>query len=256
MQKSRRHLIYVICLLGLLSAPLASAGELMVYVAASLTDSLKEIGAAYEKSHRQVVRFNFGASSLLARQIQEGGPVDLFFSADEANMDVLQGKGLLLSGTRRDLLSNSLVFIVPMQGGHELKAAADLTGAEWKRIALAQPDSVPAGVYARQYLTSLHLWDKIKERVVPTENVRAALAAIESSDADVGVVYKTDALISKKVKITFEVPAATGPKISYPVLCSRTRKTLTKRASSKVILAPPRRAPSLKVRVWSSHASL
>jgi molybdate transport system substrate-binding protein len=196
----------------------------MVYAAASLTDSLTELGAPYEKAHGYAVHFNFGASSLLARQIQEGGPADLFFAADEATMDALQRNDLLIPDTRRDLLANSLVFIVPKEGGRDLKTVKDLAGAEWKRIALAQPDSVPAGVYARQYLTSMHLWDAIKDRVVPTENVRAALAAIESGDADVGVVYKTDALISKKVRVVLEVPAVEGPKISYPIAILKSSK--------------------------------
>jgi molybdate transport system substrate-binding protein len=137
------------------------------------------------------------------------------------------------------LLSNSLVFIVPMEGGHFLKAVANLTDAEWKRIALAQPDSVPAGVYARQYLNSKHLWDAIKGRVIPTENVRAALAAVESGDADVGVVYKTDALTSKRVKVAIEVSAAEGPKISYPIAILKASKNADEAHKFEEYLASP-----------------
>jgi molybdate transport system substrate-binding protein len=215
------------------------AADLMVYAAASLSDTLKEIGDKYEKDHRQVVRFNFGASSLLARQIEQGGPADLFFSADEATMDSLQEKDLLLTGTRRSVLSNTLVFVLPTGSKQEFRAPADLTSADWKRIALAQPDSVPAGVYARQYLNSLRLWDAIKDRVVPTENVRAALAAVASADADIGVVYKTDALISKDVKIAFEVPADQGPKISYPLAILKASKNTAEARALEDYLAGP-----------------
>jgi molybdate transport system substrate-binding protein len=238
-RKSDKHLLFALFLPLLVVSRLASAADLMVYAAASLTDTLKEAGANYEKQHNQRVQFNFGASSLLARQIEEGGPADLFFSADEASMDKLQHKDLLLSQTRRSLLSNSLVFVLPIDSHRELKAVADLAKPEWKRIAIAQPDSVPAGVYARQYLTLLHLWDAMKDRVVPTENVRAALAAIESGDADVGVVYKTDALISKKVKVAIEVSPADGPKISYPIAVVKASKNADEALKFEEYLASP-----------------
>jgi len=188
-----------------------------VYAAASLTDALKEIAAAYEKQSGDKLRFNFGASSMLARQIEESAPADLFFSADEAKMDALEKKDLLLPGTRRSLLSNVLVLVVPTDASAAPKSAADLAKPEFKKIALAEPQTVPAGIYAREYLQKLGLWDAVKEKVVPTENVRAALAAVESGNVEVGIVYKTDSLISKKVKVAVEVPAAEGPKISYPI---------------------------------------
>ncbi len=149
-RKSTKHALFALIPALLVISPLAFASDLMVYAAASLTDTVKEAGANYEKQHNQSVHFNFGASSLLARQIEEGGPADLFFSADEASMDKLQHKDLLLAETRRSLLSNSLVFVLPIDSSRELKAVADLARPEWKRIAIAQPDSVPAGVYARQ----------------------------------------------------------------------------------------------------------
>ena len=204
-------------LFSLLIATSISAAELTVYAAASLTDALKEIAAAYEKQSGDKLRFNFGASSMLARQIEESAPADLFFSADEAKMDALEKKDLLLPGTRRSLLSNVLVLVVPTDASAAPKSAADLAKPEFKKIALAEPQTVPAGIYAREYLQKLGLWDAVKEKVVPTENVRAALAAVESGNVEVGIVYKTDSLISKKVKVAVEVPAAEGPKISYPI---------------------------------------
>jgi molybdate transport system substrate-binding protein len=201
-----------------------SAADLTVYAAASLTDAMKEIGPAYEKESGDKLQFNFGASNMLARQIEEGAPADLFFSADEAKMDALEKKDLLLPGTRRSLLSNLLVIVVPADASAAPKSAADLTKPEFRKLALAEPQTVPAGIYAREYLQKLGLWDAVKEKVVPTENVRAALAAVESGNVEAGIVYKTDSLISKKVKIAVEVPAAEGPKISYPVAVLRSSK--------------------------------
>jgi molybdate transport system substrate-binding protein len=214
----------LVLLFSLLIATSISAAELTVYAAASLTDALKEIAAAYEKQSGDKLQFNFGASSMLARQIEEGAPADLFFSADEAKMDALEKKDLLLPGTRRSLLSNLLVIVVPTDASTAPKSAADLVKPEFKKIALAEPQTVPAGIYAREYLQKLGLWDAVKEKVVPTENVRAALAAVESGNVEVGIVYKTDSLISKKVKVAVEIPAAEGPKISYPIAVVKSSK--------------------------------
>jgi len=193
------------------------AAQLTVFAAASLTDSLKEIAAAYEKQSGDKIIFNFSASSTLARQIEEGAPVDIFFSADEAKMDGLEKKGLIDISTRRSRLGNTLVVVVATDCALQINSASDLTNAAVKRIALADPKAVPAGIYARKWLDNFQLWPSIEPKVIPTENVRAALAAVESGNVDAGVVYKTDAAISKKVKVVFEVPVADGPKISYPV---------------------------------------
>jgi molybdate transport system substrate-binding protein len=211
-------------LFSLLIATRSSAAELTVHAAASLTEAMQEIGAAYEKESGDKLQFNFGASSMLARQIEEGAPADLFFSADEAKMDALEKKGLLLPGTRHSLLSNVLVIVVPADAGSAPKSAADLAKPEFKKLALAEPQTVPVGIYAREYLQKLGLWDALKEKVVPTENVRGTLAAVESGNVDTGIVYKTDSLISKKVKVAVEIPAAEGPKISYPVAVLKSSK--------------------------------
>ncbi|HEV8543684.1 MAG TPA: molybdate ABC transporter substrate-binding protein [Verrucomicrobiae bacterium] len=192
----------------------ARGADLIVYAAASLTDALQEIGGGYEKPSSDHVRFNLGASSLLARQIQEGAPGDIFVSADEEKMDQLERRKLILTDSRVNLLSNALVVVVSNEAAPSLKSASDLL--KCRRIALAEPSTVPAGIYAREYLTHLRLWDKLRERVVPTENVRAALAAVESGNVDAGIVYKTDAAISKKVKVAFEVRGEGAPKILYP----------------------------------------
>jgi molybdate transport system substrate-binding protein len=193
------------------------AAELSVFAAASLKEALTEIGGSYEKASGDKVVFNFGASSTLARQIEQGGPADVFFSADEAKIDALEKKGLLLPGTRRSLLTNTLVIVVASDAASAPKSALDLAKPEIKRIALAEPASVPAGIYAREYLEQLGVWMVVKAKVVPTENVRAAIAAVESGNVEVGMVYKTDALVSKKVRVAVEIPANEGPNISYPV---------------------------------------
>lgn len=195
----------------------ARAAEVMVFAAASLTDCLKKIGAAYEKKSGQKAEFNFGASSTLARQIEEGAPADIFFSADEARMDELEHRGLVVSGTRESHLSNSLVVIVAADSGLKIHSAEDLAGSGVKQIALADPKIVPAGVYSREYFEKLHLWQAVQPKVVPTDNVRAALAAVESGNVDAGMVYKTDAAISHRVKVACEIPAHDGPPISYPM---------------------------------------
>lgn len=200
------------------------AAELTVHAAASLTDAMKEIGATYEKESDDKLVFNFGASNTLARQIEEGAPADLFLSADDARMDALEKRDLLLTETRRKLLSNLLVIVVATDASTLPKSASDLTKPEFKKIALGEPQTVPAGIYAREYLQGLGIWDAVKEKIVPTENVRSALAVVESGNVEAGFVYKTDSLISKKVKIAVEIPANEGPRISYPVAVVKSSK--------------------------------
>ncbi len=201
----------------LMAATAGQAADLTVFAAASLTDSLKEIGADYQKQTGQTVVFNFEASSALARQIEAGAPADIFFSADEAEMNRLARKGLVDPATRRDRLGNTLVVVAPADSELQVHSPADLAGASVKQIALADPKAVPAGVYAKAWLEKMKLWDAVKSRVVPTGNVRAALAAVASGNVDAGVVYKTDAAISKSVKVVYEVPRADAPDICYPM---------------------------------------
>lgn len=201
-----------------LSAPLR-AEDVHVFAAVSLTDALKEMAPAYEKSSGDKLVFNLGGSNMLARLIREGAPADVFLSADEVQMDGLGKAGLLLPGSRRTLLSNTLVIVVASEYGAKIASPRDLLSI--RSLALAEPKSVPAGVYARQYLEKLGLWPALAGRVIPTENVRACLAAVEAGNADAGIVYATDALISKKVRVAWSVPAADGPDISYPVAIPR-----------------------------------
>jgi molybdate transport system substrate-binding protein len=194
----------------------ARTDEILVAAAASLTDVLKEISNGYQSKSKNTVKFNFGPSSGLARQIEEGAPADMFFSADEAQMDALEKNGRLEPGTRKNLLSNQLVIIVPSDSKLAIASPKDLLKSEVKRIALAEPP-VPVGAYSSKYLEAEGLWDKIKPKVVPVQDVRATLASVESGNVEAGFVYKTDAAVSKKVKIVYEVPIDKGPKIVYPV---------------------------------------
>ena len=200
------------------------ADEILVSAAASLADALKEIGDGYQAKSKLTVKFNFGPSSGLARQIDEGAPADIFFSADLPQMDGLDKKGRLEPGTRKNLLSNQLVIIVPADFKLALSLPQDLLKVEVKRIALAEPNSVPVGVYSSKYLADEGLWDRVKPKIVPVQDVRATLASVESANVEAGFVYKTDAALSKKVKTVYEVPVDKGPRITYPVAIVRESK--------------------------------
>src|SRR5499425_3472351 len=195
----------------------ARAEEIIMSAAASLTEVLKEISAGYQSKSKNTVRFNFGPSSGLARQIEEGAPADIFFSADLPQMEALQKKNLIEPGTQKNLLSNQLVIIVPADSKLAISSPKDLLKAEVKKIALAEPSSVPVGVYSSKYLTDEGLWEQVKAKIVPVQDVRATLASVESGNVEAGFVYKTDAAVSNKVRIVYEVPLDKGPKIIYPV---------------------------------------
>jgi molybdate transport system substrate-binding protein len=211
--KTRSVLFFLVALVT--CAPFVRAEQLQVFAAASLTDALKEIAPAYEAASGEKLQFNFAGSNALARQIQEGAPADVFISADEAKMDSLQKAATILDGTRQSLLSNTLVVVVEANSLLKLDSAQALAQRAIKRIALADTRGVPAGIYAKEYLEKIGVWKEVKDRVVPTENVRAALAAVESGNVEAAIVYKTDAAISKAVKVACEVPAKEGPDISY-----------------------------------------
>jgi molybdate transport system substrate-binding protein len=199
-------------LLALAALP-SRAEEILVFGAASLTESLQELGKAFESKTGTAVRFSFGSSSDLARQIKAGAPADVFFSADTAKMDDLEKEGFVRKEDRREFLSNILVVVVPAKSSRAISDPRDLT--RLPRLALADPAAVPAGIYSKKWLESLGLWKEIEPKVVPMLDVRAALAAVASEAAPAGIVYKTDAAISKDVKIALTVRK--GPEITYSV---------------------------------------
>ena len=175
--------------------------------AASLSEAVTEIAGLYEKASGHKVVLNFGASSTLARQIELGAPCDIFLSADEAKVDALEKRVPVAS--RIGLLSNHLVVVVPSHARSPVRKPADLL--RLKRLALAEPSSVPAGIYAKQWLVKIGLWHQLEPKIIPTENVRGALAAVEAGNADAAIVYRTD------VKDDASAYVAAGPSISYPV---------------------------------------
>lgn len=189
-----------ILLLLLLALPLKA--EVRVFAAASLTDALEEIGHAYERETKERVVFNFGGSSMLARQIEAGAPADLLLSAD----DVVRTTRL---GERRSFLSNTLVIVTR---DRPIAHPRDLAGL---KVALAEPSTVPAGIYARTYLQKIGVWERVRANVVPTDNVRGALGAVVSGNVDAAIVYRTDARISKEVRVAYEIPRREGPRIAY-----------------------------------------
>jgi molybdate transport system substrate-binding protein len=192
------------------------AADINVYAAVSLTDALRAIQMKFEAITTDKLVFNLDGSNVLALQISKGAPADVFLSADEAQMDKLQKEGLIDPTTRHDVIFNRLVVVVGAKSPLQLAALADLAQPEVTHLALADPRSVPAGVYAKHYLEDAKVWEQVEPRVVPTQNVRAALAAVESGNADAGIVYQTDAMISQKVKIAFALPDSPKVKIAYP----------------------------------------
>lgn len=197
-----------------LGAP-ARSQELVVGAAASLTESLTEIARLYERRAGARLTLSFGASSTLARQIEEGAPIDLIVAADRETVDRLEKKGFVARQERRDLLSNQLVVIVPEPGGAALGSPADLLGPRFARIAVAEPTSVPAGIYARRYLAGQGLWERVQPKIVPVRDVRAVLVTVAEANADAGFVYRTDIGAEKRVRLAYRVPPEQGPKIVY-----------------------------------------
>lgn len=192
--------------------------QLVVFAAVSLKDAVFKAGYVYVAQTLHPVRFSYGASSALARQIEEGAPVDVFISADVDWMDYLAKKKLIVSSTRRNLFSNRLALVAPA------KSKASL-GLSWKtsilhalgggRLAMAGSD-VPAGRYGQAALTKLGVWDQVKDHIAPAENVRAALNFVVRGETPLGIVYDTDAKVERGVKIVGLFPESSHPPIIYP----------------------------------------
>jgi molybdate transport system substrate-binding protein len=196
------------------SAP-ACAQELLVAAAASLTESLTEIARLCERRMGVRIGLSFAATSTLARQIEEGAPIDLIVAADRETIDRLQNKGFVAPQDRRDLLSNQLVIVVPEGSGTPLGSPAELLGRQFRRVAIAEPGSVPAGIYAMRYLAAQGLWERLRPKIVPVRDVRAVLVTVAGANADAGFVYRTDVGAGKGVRVGFRVPLDQGPKIVY-----------------------------------------
>ena len=220
----RRLFTAASALLATLSAPTAIAQqhrqpELLVFAAASLTNVLDEISKRFERQSGAPVKLSFAASSVLARQIEAGGKADVFISADQEWMDYLQQRDLVAAASRRDLAGNRLVLIAPADSRLELKIAPGFPLAVALgngRLSTGDPDSVPVGRYARSALVSLGLWEEIRDRLAPADNVRSAMMFVSRGEAPLGIVYATDALVDPKVRIVDTFPENTHAPITYP----------------------------------------
>lgn len=194
--------------------------DLIVYAATSTRDALQELGATFEREHAVDLVFNFGSSGDLSKQILAAGKADVFLSADEREMDRVDAAGMLAPGTRSVLLSNRLVVVEPSDGPSifaEPFTAAQLTQTAVKWLSIGNVETVPAGRYARAWLSNQGVWDAVATRVLPGVDARAALAAVESGGAEVGIVYSTDAARSNRVRVVYAVPLEEGPRIAYPI---------------------------------------
>lgn len=223
MRKAGRRSLTI--LLGLACLFAGSAGTaraegsepILVFAAASLKNALDEVVADYA---RDPVVVSYAASSALARQIEQGAPAHLLISADLDWMDYLDGKGLLTSGTRVNLLGNELVLVASPDtapGGIELGPALDLSGLLGDgRLAIADVRAVPAGKYAKAALQSLGLWPSVQDRLAQAENVRAALTLVSRGEAPLGIVYRTDAAVEPRVRVSATFPKGSHPPIVYP----------------------------------------
>ena len=220
-----RGLLTGFCLLACAAAvPVASAADdsqsVLVFAAASLTDVLDELGKVFTAQTHVQVKSSLAASSVLAKQIEAGAPADVFFSADLDWMDYLEQRKLLKAGSRHDVVLNRLVLIAPADSKVNVKIAPgfDLLKALGDgKLATGDPDSVPVGKYAHTALEKLGVWDRVSSRIVRAENVRAALAFVARGEAPLGIVYRTDALAEKRVRIVDEFPEDSHPPVTYPI---------------------------------------
>lgn len=195
-----------------------SVKEVYIVAAASMTDAVKEIGANYEKQHPNVkLMYNFGSSGALQAQIEQGAPADVFISAAQKQMDALEQENLIDKSTRRDLLENKVVLIVPKDSTLTLNDFSDIASDKVQKIALGEMKSVPVGQYSEEIFTKLNILDEIKLKAVYASDVRQVLGWVETGEVDCGVVYATDAAISDKVKILLTAPEDTHKPVIYPV---------------------------------------
>jgi molybdate transport system substrate-binding protein len=248
---TRAHFVVwgLVCALSVMfAAAPASAQNLTVFAAASLKDALDEVVRGYDPAAKVVV--SYGASSALAKQIENAAPADLFISADLDWMDYLEARKLIDPGTRFNLLRNRLVLIAPAGGGAALEIKPGLALAQALgdgRLAMANPDSVPAGKYGKAALQYLGVWTMVAGKIAPMENVRAALTLVSRGEAPFGIVYLTDAIADKKVRIVGEFPDGSHPAIIYPVAIIAGSKNAQARNFLNYLGSPAARA------IFSKH---
>jgi molybdate transport system substrate-binding protein len=232
-QKTFGFLILALAIFA--AGPVAAADKITVFAAASLTDALNAIDAAYTAKTGTAVTVSFASSSTLAKQIEAGAPAQIFLSADTKWMDYLDKKSLIEPGTRHDVLGNKLAQIAPSDSPVGM-LSIDRT-LDWQHylgadghLAVGDPDHVPAGIYAKEALTNLGAWSLLQPRLARADDVRGALALVERGEAPLGIVYVTDARVSQKVKIAGVFPESSHSPIVYPF-------AIVKGAASPVVQA-------------------
>src|ERR1700734_41183 len=214
-----------------------TTNEVTVSAAISLKDSLDEIGKLYEKAHPGAkISFNYAGSGTLQRQIEQGAPVDIFFSAAEKQMDDLQATGLVDAAKRRNIVGKQLVLMAPVSNT-TIHNFQDLSNPATKIVALGEPATVPAGMYARQTLEHLGLLASVEKKIVLAKDVRAVLTYVETGNADTGLVYQTDAQGSAKVRIVSVAPADSHEPIIYPAAIMKAAKNPSAAASFLAFLS-------------------
>ena len=234
-------------LLGsLLPATVSAADKTLVRLSAavSLKEALTSLKESYEKRTPNVeLVINYGSSGLLQKQIEEGAPVDIFLSAGKKQMDELEKQGLLIQGTRTNLLGNTLVLIVSKEKKSQIKSFADLVGKA-QSLSIGQPETVPAGKYAKETLTNLQLWEKLEKRTMFAKDVRQVLAYVESGNVDAGLVYQTDTIVMKSGSVVTAAPAGSHSAIVYPMALLKDSKN---RAAAEKFMKHLRSADAAKV---------
>ncbi|HTU13398.1 MAG TPA: molybdate ABC transporter substrate-binding protein [Allosphingosinicella sp.] len=231
----------LLALAGCGSGPETRRGPL-VLAAASLQEAMTQAADAWAAKGHARPTLSFAASSALARQVLADAPADLFLSADEEWMEAAERGGKLRAGTRRPFLGNRLVLIAPANATPPASIAAALSGLGDGRLAMADPDAVPAGRYGKAALTSLGLWTGVERRIAGAENVRAALLLVERGDAPLGVVYETDARASRRVRVVAPFPAGSHPPIIYPIALLAASAAPEARGFYDFLLSPEGRA--------------
>ncbi len=217
----------------------AATTQLTVSAAISLKDALDQIRSSYMAQHAGVaLAINYGASGTLELQIEQGAPVDVFLSAAPKQMDDLQSKGLLADGTRRDLLRNEIVLVVPKDSAG-IASFQDLLKPGVKHVALGEPAAVPAGQYAQQVLMKLGIAEAVNAKAVFAKDVRQVLTYVETGDADAGIVYSTDGLTSSKVRVVAQAPANSHAPVIYCVGVTKGSKSATAAKDFEDFLSGP-----------------
>ncbi|HEY6444573.1 MAG TPA: molybdate ABC transporter substrate-binding protein [Candidatus Acidoferrales bacterium] len=229
-----RRIVYtvatLICFCGCQFAgkPSPQNGNLTVSAAISMKGALDEVDGDYEAANPGVtIATNYGASGTLQLQIEQGAPVDIYLSASPKQMDDLQAKGFLLEGTRRNLLQNEIVLIVPKDSSSHISSFQDLARPDVKPIALGEPVTVPAGEYAKEVLTYFGIYGAVTPKALLAKDVRQVLTYVETGDVEAGIVYSTDAASSSKVKVVATAPASSHAPAIYPVAVIKTTKEPT-----------------------------